>query len=193
MNDCTPLQERLLFLQKFLSAPLSTGSIVPSSRHLTKAMLKPINWENSRHIAELGAGTGVFTREIRRRRDPRCQVYIFERDEALRERLQVEIPDFSFHPDARDIHLLPREEDSAPLLDGIISGLPFANFPTSLRDQILDNVKAALKPDGKFIAFQYSLRLKSRLEKRFEKVSTSLVTLNVPPAFVHVCEGPRGN
>ncbi|MCW1924960.1 hypothetical protein OKA05_20525 [Luteolibacter arcticus] len=192
MNDCTPLQERLLFLQKFLSAPLSTGSIVPSSRHLTREMLKPINWENSRHIAELGAGTGVFTREIRRRRDPRCSVYIFERDEALRRRLQVEIPDFSFHPDACDIHLLPREA-SDPLLDGIISGLPFANFSPSLRDRILDNVRSALKPDGKFVAFQYSLRLKSRLEQRFERVTTKLVTLNVPPAFVHVCEGPRDN
>lgn len=192
MNDSTPLQERLLFLQKFLSAPLSTGSIVPSSRHLTREMLKPIDWKRSRHIAELGAGTGVFTREIRRRRNPDCRVYIFERDEALRQRLQLEIPDFSFHPDACDIHLLPRE-DSAPLLDGIISGLPFANFSSSLRDLILDNVRAALKPDGKFVAFQYSLRLKSRLEQRFEKVTTTLVPLNVPPAFVHVCEGPRDN
>jgi phospholipid N-methyltransferase len=192
VNDCTPLQERLLFLQKFLSAPLSTGSIVPSSRHLTREMLKPIDWQRSRHIAELGAGTGVFTREIHRRRDPRCRVYIFERDEALRERLQTEIPDFSFHPDARDIHLLPRE-DSQPLLDGVISGLPFANFSPSLRDLILDNVQAALKPEGKFIAFQYSLRLKSRLERRFESVTTSLVPLNVPPAFVHVCERPRDN
>ncbi len=192
MNDGTPLQERLLFLQKFLSAPLSTGSIVPSSRHLTREMLKPIDWQRSRHVAELGAGTGVFTREIRRRRDPGCRVYIFERDTALRERLQAEIPDFSFHPDARDIHLLPRE-DSAPLLDGVISGLPFANFSPSLRDLILDNVRAALKPNGKFVAFQYSLRLKARLEQRFERVTTTLVPLNVPPAFVHVCEGPREN
>jgi phospholipid N-methyltransferase len=165
---------------------------VPSSRHLTREMLKPIDWEHSRHIAELGAGTGVFTREIRRRRDPDCQVYIFERDEALRQRLQLEIPDFSFHPDACDIHRLP-SQDASPLLDGIISGLPFANFPGSLRDLILDNVRAALKPDGKFVAFQYSLRLKSRLEQRFEKVTTTLVPLNVPPAFVHVCEGPREN
>ncbi|MCW1887331.1 hypothetical protein OKA04_21515 [Luteolibacter flavescens] len=192
MNPCTPLQERLLFLQKFLSAPLSTGSIVPSSRHLTREMLKPIDWQSSRHIAELGAGTGVFTREIHRRRDPGCRVYIFERDEMLRQRLQLELPDFSFHPDACDIHLLPRE-DTAPLLDGVISGLPFANFPPFLRDLILDNVRSALKPSGKFVAFQYSLRLKSRLEQRFERVTTSLVPLNVPPAFVHVCEGPRGN
>ena len=95
--------------------------------------------------------------------------------------------------DELDIHLLPKEDSSAPLLDGVISGLPFANFPPSLRDLILDNVRSALKPQGKFIAFQYSLRLKSRLEKRFEKVTTSLVPLNVPPAFVHVCEGPRDN
>jgi phospholipid N-methyltransferase len=78
-------------------------------------------------------------------------------------------------------------------LDGVISGLPFANFSPSLRDLILDNVQAALKPEGKFIAFQYSLRLKSRLERRFESVTTSLVPLNVPPAFVHVCERPRDN
>lgn len=189
-NSCTPLQERLLFLQKFLAAPLSTGSIVPSSRHLTREMLRAIDWERSRQVAELGAGTGVFTREIRRRRDPDCQVYIFERDETLRQRLQREIPDFSFHPDACDIHLLPRE-DPAPLLDGIISGLPFANFPPLLRDRILDNIHAALKPDGTFVAFQYSLRLKERLQQRFRRVTTTLVPLNVPPAFVHVCVGPR--
>jgi len=43
-------------------------------------MIKPIDWENTRSIVELGAGTGVFTRYVHELKHPHCKAVIFERD-----------------------------------------------------------------------------------------------------------------
>lgn len=38
-------------------------------------------------------------------------------------------------------------------VDCILSGLPFANFPQTLRDDILEGVVDTLKPGGVFVGF----------------------------------------
>jgi phosphatidylethanolamine/phosphatidyl-N-methylethanolamine N-methyltransferase len=40
------------------------GSIVPSSSFLTKKIIKGIDFNKNLNVLELGAGTGVFTKEI---------------------------------------------------------------------------------------------------------------------------------
>ena len=185
------LEEHVMFFRKFLRAPLKTGSVLPSSEYLTREMIKPVDWPRARHLAELGAGTGVFTRRIDEMYRPGTEVLIFEKDDGMRQRLNGQFPEFGFHPDA--LHL--REilgQRGIPALDGIISGLPFSNFPPSLRNGILDEAAGALAPDGVFVTFMYSLRLVGDLKKRFRSVRTTLVPLNFPPAFVHVCRNPVG-
>ena len=188
-DSCEALEERVMFFRKFLSAPLKTGSILPSSESLTREMVKPLDWPRVNHVAELGAGTGVFTRRIGQLHRPGTGVMVFEKDDPMRQRLQDQFPAFSFHPDALDIRQVLAQRE-IPALDGIISGLPFSNFPPSLRHAILDEAAAALAPDGVFVTFIYSLRLLDTLKQRFRSVRTTLVPLNFPPAFVHVCRGP---
>jgi len=182
--------EKLLFLKRFIGAPTRVGSITPSSRFLARAMLSPGDWSAARAIAELGAGTGVFTRRINRRIAPGCRLFVFEIDPVMRAKLETECPGPEYHPDAALLDDVVRS-CGAGKLDYILSSLPFAVFPAELRSRILDAVRSAIAPTGTFIAFQYSQQMRQELEARFEEVRISFVLRNIPPAFVYRCTKPR--
>ncbi|EMT52042.1 class I SAM-dependent methyltransferase [Brevibacillus borstelensis] len=186
-----PITDKLVFAARFLSSPQTVGSIVPSSRQLTERILSPVDWERAAAVAELGAGTGVFTDAIRKAKRKDCQALILEQDDTMRERLVRRYPDLLFSDDARKL-IQAMEEHGMGQLDAVISGLPFANFPQGLRDEILDQVEAALKPGGVFVQFQYSLQMKKKLEKRFGRVAIRFVPFNFPCAFVYVCQKRGG-
>lgn len=180
------IKERLLFLYNFLQAPGQVGSITPSSHALAKQMMEPIDWEQASTIVELGAGTGVFTKRIEELKRPEANLVAFEKEESMRKRLENLFPGVLFEEDAAHLTRVLSEAGFGQA-DCIISGLPFANFPQDLRDRIMSEVYAALKPNGVFVAFQYSLQMKKQLSAVFEDVSVKLVPLNLPPAFVYVC------
>ncbi|GIO09783.1 SAM-dependent methyltransferase [Brevibacillus reuszeri] len=189
MIDChQPLgiKERLTFFYNFLQAPGQVGSITPSSRALAKQMMKPIDWEKANTIIELGAGTGIFTKWIQEMKRPDATLVSFEKETTMRNRLEPLFPNVLFHEDAVDLGRVLSEAGLGKA-DCIISGLPFANFPQALRDQIMEQVITTLKPGGVFVAFQYSLQMKKQLLSEFDSVSVKMVPFNVPPAFVYVC------
>lgn len=181
--------EKLLFLYKFLRSPKSIGSITPSSRFLTRAMMQAIDWSHVRTIAELGPGTGVFTQYIANHKQPDCQVYVFEKDDSMRKRLEHDYPSFNFYESASNINEIQDIKNRGGL-DCIISGLPFMNFPQDLRDHIMQGVEEALVPGGLFIAFQYSTQMRRQLDERLERRSIRFVPLNFPPAFVYCYRKP---
>lgn len=175
------------FFYKFLQSPKDVGSVIPSSSFLTERMLRPIDWAGTRAIAELGAGTGVFTKAIHAQVRPGTKVAVFEKDEQMRGRLAEEYPEFSCFDNAGSLTGALRSM-GLERVDCIVSGLPFANFAPEQREKILGEVQAALRPGGLFIAFQYSLQMKPLLQKRFDHVSISFVPWNIPPAFVYLCK-----
>ena len=89
----SPIAEKFNFFQKFIQSPGLIGSITPSSRFLTNKMMEPINWEMVQSIAELGAGTGVFTDAINLLKTPDCQVMIFEQNTEMRHQLKQKYPE----------------------------------------------------------------------------------------------------
>lgn len=180
------IKERLMFLSRFLHAPGQVGSITPSSNALAKQMMKPIDWEQAATIVELGAGTGIFTKWISEMMRPDAVLIAFEKENEMRNRLAHLFPEVYFQEDAVQLTQVLAEM-KVGCADCIISGLPFANFPQALRDRIMEEVHAALKPGGVFVAFQYSLQMKKQLTSVFDQVSVKLVPLNLPPAFVYVC------
>lgn len=178
--------ERMLFLKKFLKSPSQVGSITPSSLFLARKMLEGIDWKNVRAIAELGAGTGVFTRSIDKLKHPECKVAVFEKDLAMRSELAARYPRLSFFEDAL---FLTQTINKMGLdsLDTIVSGLPFALMSEVVREKIINEVLTSLKPGGTFVTFQLSLQMRSLLRKKFSSVEICFVPLNIPPAFVYVC------
>jgi phospholipid N-methyltransferase len=184
------IREKLLFLYKFTLAPKQIGSVTPSSAFLAKKMIEPVPWNRMKAVAELGAGTGAITKYIDQAKTKRTKVVLFEKDPQLYKDLVSRYPDFSCHTDACHLDSALHSE-GIEQLDCILSGLPFFNFPQQLRDRLMDQIEASLKPGGLFIAFQYSQQMRRQLERQFDIERIHFVPFNVPPAFVYVCRKRR--
>jgi len=178
---------RAVFLYKFFLKPTKVGSVTPSSSFLTRKMLASLPWDKIETIAELGAGTGVFTNFIAENKNKSCQVVVVEEDYEMRKMLHVKHPDFFYGTKAEKLDWL-LQRYNLPQVDCIISGLPFAAFPESQREEIMAAIHRSLKPDGVFIAFQYSLQMKKMLKRSFSELIISFVPFNMPPAFVYRCK-----
>lgn len=178
-----PMNDRFGYLRRFVAAPAQIGSVAPSSPFLTRAMLRGIDWGRMRNVVELGAGTGVFTAAIEAARLPDSRFLVFEKEAGLRTELQRRFAGAELHSDATTLRELVGDGGA----DCVISGLPFANFRSALRRSLLRDIRAALRPGGVFVAFQYSLQMRGELRGRFDELDLELVLRNVPPAVVYRC------
>jgi len=148
--------------------------------------MSKINWDEASYIAELGAGTGVFTRAIVRNMKPDSRLFPFEIDSSFKAMIENEHPGLTVYGDATELSCVIAE-NGVGQLDYVVSSLPFSVLPLRVTVSVFDTVDKCLKPGGKFIAYQYSRFTRYYLQKRFEKVATSFVLCNVPPAFVFEC------
>ena len=183
------IREGFVFLRRFTTHPGQIGSVTPSSRFLTRAMLERVDWSSANFIAELGAGTGVFTREIVKRAKPDTKILVFEIDPALQKLIREEHPEhkgLTLHSDAQELRKY-MNDNGINQLDFVISSLPFTVLPPRMTVRILDAVVKALKPSGHFVAYQYSSIMKHVLKKKFSHMKTRFVMFNIPPAFVYDC------
>jgi phospholipid N-methyltransferase len=186
MKMINAMQEKWMFLYKFLYKPGEIGSVTPSSKYLAKAMLSYVPWHEVKSAAELGAGTGAITRHIREAARENTKCLLFETDPQMLSGLKHQYPEFQCHENAERLSTALSEE-GIEKLDCIISGLPFFNFQQTFRDELIEQIVCSLKDDGLFIAYQYSMQMKKQLNKHFTIEEIKLVPLNVPPAFVYVC------
>jgi phospholipid N-methyltransferase len=175
------------FLQGFLRSPLEVGSIIPSSRFMVQKVVQHVMEENPKTIVELGAGTGVFTRELNKQCGTSTSLIVFEKDKKMRQQLNNEFPHLSIYSDALS---LPEILNNLEIdqVDCIVCGLPFTLFPKSKTEEILEKIHSQLKNNGCFIMYQYTTQMRKRLNEMFDEVSTKLVLLNIPPTFVYFCK-----
>ncbi len=178
--------DRILFLKKFIDEPKKIGSLTPSSSFLARKMFKNLTWKNFSAVAELGAGTGTFTKHIAEYKLPACKVLVVEQDDYMRGLLEEKYPELDFAAYAENLSATLHRKNFSQL-DCVISGLPFANMDEALRRRIIENVYGSLKPGGVFVMFQYSLQMKKMLNEYFSSVNTEFFLLNFPPAFVYSC------
>jgi len=178
-----------LFLKRFVSCPLSVGSVMPSSRFLVRSMVTGIDWSRVETVAELGAGTGVITGAIDQSRHPDSRFFSFECDDNMRHALKGHYPTVSFHEDAFALRFILQAQHLKGF-DCVISGLPLFNFPEQARRSLLAEIHDLLNPGGVFVAFQYTRVLKPFLVSMYDEMETCFVWANLPPAFVYVCKKP---
>ncbi|WP_442600802.1 class I SAM-dependent methyltransferase [Paenibacillus sp. KN14-4R] len=191
LNAMSRVQQKWLFLMKFILAPAQIGSVTPSSKYLAQKMVDCVPWNEVTRIAELGAGTGAITKYIHTATWEEISVLLFEKDAEMRSELERQYPDFRCYEDCRELIKVMHKEQ-IDQLDCIFSGLPFFNFPQVMRDQILEQIVGSLRDDGWFIAFQYSKQMQQQLMKHFEIEMIHYVLWNLPPAFIYVCRKRRG-
>ena len=177
------------FLKAFFKERKMTGSVVPSSRFLSKKMLESINFKDAACVVELGPGTGVFTRELLRRMPETSKLIVVELNETFLENLKSSISDkraIFIHDSAEKIEQF-LQHNGVEQADYIVSSLPLSTIPANIRKAILTSAYNSLRPKGEFIQFQYSLHQRKNLKRIYSNVSIGYTPLNFPPAFVYRC------
>lgn len=163
---------------------------MPSSRTLAKEMVKPICFEGTLNIVELGPGTGVFSSEILSRMNKNSKLFVIESNEVFAKNLENKYCNDTrmvvIHGSAENINTYLKSYN-IELVDFVISGLPFTSLPENMSTKILTNVKKIIKPQGSLITFQYTLIKKGLFKKYFPQIETKKVYKNIPPAYVLNC------
>ncbi|MET7399337.1 methyltransferase domain-containing protein [Dactylosporangium sp. NPDC005572] len=200
MSDTTRIDERSAFLREFLRDPFTVAAVTPSGTPLAHLATAGIPRTGHPTVAELGPGTGAFTRAIQRRLDGRGHHLAIEINQRFADLLTHRHPNIHIAvTDARNLRTVLTTHNHHHA-DVIISGLPWAAFSPSQQDDLLNAVTAALAPHGVFTTFAYThtqwappaRRLRQSLQDRFEEViSSRTIWNNLPPAFVYYCRRPR--
>ena len=182
--------QQLDFLKNTLLNLKTTGTITRSSNFLCKALLSYINFEDAHNIIELGPGDGVITAHLLKSMKQDSHLYSFEINEIFIEYLQANFKDqrLSIMPVSAELIKPELAKYGVNQVDYIVSAMPFTILPEQLTDSIITNCYEMLKPGGKFIQFHYSLQAKKYYIKVFKHIQIKFVALNVPPAFVMVCD-----
>lgn len=180
------------FFRQWVRAPRETASIAPSSRMLARRMLNAAG-ESLRSVIELGAGTGVFTREVLRRGVAPDHLMVVELSADMAVELRREFPQSEVvNADARELVRLVGESAvlRAGEIDAVISGLGFLSMPEEISRAILEAVFAVLRPGGRLVTFTYGRKpsipahLISGLQLDCQPGGRTM--LNLPPAWVFV-------
>ena len=177
------------FLWNFIRNPRQVGSVTPSSRWLCRRLISAAELSRCRCVVEFGPGTACLTRKILGLLHPEATLFAFEINEEFCNSLKRNCD----HPRlvvVNDSAERVGERLSAHGFEGadyIFSGLPFTTLPAAMRERILRETLSALRPGGKFIAYQYSLYLLRTLRSVFGDVKVGFELWNIPPAFCFVC------
>jgi phosphatidylethanolamine/phosphatidyl-N-methylethanolamine N-methyltransferase len=190
------MKDNLVFLREFARRPSEVGAIVPSSSYLTTEIVRQAGVRNANVIVEFGPGTGSFTREILRQKKENAIFFGIEANCSLVKTLRRKFPKANIIAGSAENTLSILKKDNQSEADCIVSGLPWAAFPPSLQDKLLEAAIASLRPGGRFTTFAYlhglllpaGQRFREKLQETFSKVHLGrIIWKNIPPAFVYRC------
>lgn len=166
----------------------TVGAISRSSRFIGKTMCKYIDFDKAMCIVELGAGDGPVTQQILKRMRPDAKLFCFEINDVLIGELR-EI----YGSDPRVTII---QDDAAKMgeyiqkagfneIDAVFSEIPFTIIPD---DTIIKEAKKWMRMGAKYTQLHYSKMVTKRYQNIFGNVEIDFVMLNLPPAFIHICE-----
>jgi phosphatidylethanolamine/phosphatidyl-N-methylethanolamine N-methyltransferase len=181
----------------------TVGAIAPSSRYLTRAMLRPLPLENARLVVELGPGTGVMTRALLDVLPRDATLLAFEINDRFARYLRSTITDSRLVLiNARAEALLEElSRRGYRQVDAILSSLALGLMSDRQRHALLSEISICLKKKGTFTQYQYlhALQVRDRQLKKFDlsgllgryflSVQRKIIWRNLPPAFVFTCRG----
>lgn len=179
-----PVHNPILFFKRFLASPVAVGAVLPTSLTTARIMAAPAKRDGT--VLEIGAGTGSITQGILEHLTDASRLASVEIDPALADEFRKNFP--HAHLTVGDAEDVLREQGP---WDAIISGVPFTIMEPTKRARMFDLVKQKLTSGGVFVAIQYSLSSKDELKRHFQDVQVKFSPLNVPPAAVYVCRGPK--
>ncbi|MBL7813706.1 MAG: methyltransferase domain-containing protein [Saprospiraceae bacterium] len=182
--------KHLDFLKESFKNIRTTGAVARSSKYLVREMMQPIHFADAKIIVELGAGDGVLTIELLSRMAADARLLCFEINPEFCKILRgaIDDPRFVLIEDSAENLEQYLQEWGFEKADYIISAIPFIALPNELVYRIVSVCHKVLKNKGLFIQFHYSSFIQKMYRKFFDHVEVEFVPLNIPPAFVMICE-----
>jgi phospholipid N-methyltransferase len=183
----------LVFLKGFLRNPKEVGSLIPSSKFLIRRVLECGEVSRARVTVELGAGTGVLTREILRRMPPDGWLVAVEINPRFARVLRREIRDprlFVFEGSSTDLERA-LEKLGLDQADLVVSGVPFSTMERGEGYRTLQAAKRVLGPRGCFVAYQFRSHVRRLAEPLFGPAETHTGLWNLPPMRIYVWRPER--
>lgn len=183
------MRKKVAFFSAFLKHGKNVASITPSSQHLVKKMLEPVDFSKAEIIIELGPGTGAITKEILKRMKSSSRLFLFEiNKEFLNELGNIKDPRMEVINQSAEMVSEELTKRKVAEADYVISSIPLAIMPSGTENAIVGSIKKLLSKKGMFIQFQYSLTSYKMLQKHFAQVELKFTFLNIPPAFIFICQ-----
>ena len=180
------------FFRQWLRNPRAMAALSPSSRQLARLMIDQLP-EGSRHIVELGGGTGVITQALLEHGIEPARLLVVELNEELHQLLHQRFPDVRVVcGDAQELKSIVADGGFAQgeHVDAVVSGLGMLSMSRTTQRAILSGVFAVLGPRGRFIQFTYGpaspLSRELLNELGLQGQRAGVAWLNVPPATVYV-------
>lgn len=189
------MKDSLLFLGKFLKHGTAIASLAPSSPWLSRTTVRNIDWDRTKVLVELGAGTGPITKVLAEKARPDCRVVVLERDpdfaRILRERFRGYSNFDVVEGDVRDLTSI-LERLGISQVDAVISGLPVPSFPKDLQRDLFRAIKKILVPDGTYNQITEMPWIYLRFYRKFfQDVQFAFEPRNFPPAGAYFCRGVK--
>lgn len=167
------------------------ASITPTSNVGVKRVCSRIDFAKPAVIVEYGPATGVFTHYLLERLTADSNLVLIERNKEFADILKKTIDDerVSIYCDsAENVAEIVRGEQLEQV-DYVLSGIPFSFFTDELRDEIVKQTHAVLRPQGKFLPyqtfFQKDKHLYDHLTRYFSEVKDEIYIYNVPPMRIY--------
>jgi len=177
------------FLKESIKNLKTIGTLTPSSKFLCKGMVKHVDFDKAQLIVELGAGDGVITKHILENMRSDARLLVFEVNENFCNLLrEIEDDRMILVEDSAENLAIHLKKAGASHIDYIVSAIPFVVLPDELSYSIVKECKKYLRKGGLFIQLHYSLLARKMYKAIFGNVDINIVPLNIPPAFVLVCE-----
>jgi len=203
--DCVDLWKASFRNRKAIS------TLVPSSPWLVNEVSKHVSEKEPMDILEVGAGTGIVTQEIIRRKHLKATFDVIERDTILCQILNKKFINQSenqmriYESSVEEWQPEITKEGMSKKYDVIISTVPFTQLPINTVKAILEKYDQLLKPNGciSYITFlgsetlgkwllnkkertifKQKLQILIRWRKRFA-LTKKMVLVNFPPALVY--------
>jgi phospholipid N-methyltransferase len=187
-----PGEEVLLFAKNFIQHPKMLGSLIPSSRFLVDRLLARVDWKRARTLVEYGPGVGTITAHVLARMSPDARLIVFEMNADFVKYLRRAFPDPRLHVVHGSAESVGAELEKLGIegADYIISGIPYTTMPEDLRGRIMNESRAALKPGGAVLVYQFTRAVLPYLRACFEEVDQDFEPLNILPARLFYCSMP---
>lgn len=203
------MENQFALLKSMAKDFAATGTLMPSSSFLSKALTEIITPEDNRpvRILEAGAGTGPITKQILKKLRPQDHLTLCEMNPMLCDILRKYLEkDENYHKNRKNIEVFEgpvQDIERTDYYDFIVCSIPFLNFPAALAEDIFKKFHSLSNNNAKLSYFSYwgckelgqILPLKEQQRRRelakfldnqhyFERTSKKNIWLNLMPAQV---------